>query len=83
MELVVGAEVTADGWQGSARTSIRSVELGAVGGIYFRRVRGSHVTDHDGTHRVRQGGPQRLWDRIEDLHRTWIGLGEPARERFG
>jgi methyltransferase of ATP-grasp peptide maturase system len=42
-----------------------------------------HTTDTEGSHRVRQGGPQRLWDRIEDLHQQWNDLGRPDRRRFG
>lgn len=42
-----------------------------------------HTTDADGTHRVRQGGPQRLCDLIEDLHQQWTALGRPERQRFG
>lgn len=42
-----------------------------------------HTTDTEGTHRVRQGGPQRLWDRIEHLHQQWNDLGAPKRQRFG
>ncbi len=42
-----------------------------------------HITDADGIHRVAQGGPQRLWDHIEDLHRQWTDLGRPQRQRFG
>jgi methyltransferase of ATP-grasp peptide maturase system len=42
-----------------------------------------HITTPEGTHRVRQGGPQRLWDRIEDLHSQWLGLDCPERHRFG
>lgn len=42
-----------------------------------------HTTDSDGTHRVRQGGPQRLWDLIEHLHQLWTALGRPERQRFG
>ena len=42
-----------------------------------------HTTDHDGTHRVRQGGPTRLWDAIETAHHQWERLGKPTRERFG
>ncbi|WP_170220789.1 ATP-grasp peptide maturase system methyltransferase [Amycolatopsis cihanbeyliensis] len=40
-------------------------------------------TTTDGTHSVRQGGPIRLWDAIEDAHREWERLGKPVRERFG
>lgn len=42
-----------------------------------------HTTDTGGTHRVRQGGPNRLWDRIEQLHQQWHDLGTPQRQRFG
>ncbi|MPZ83137.1 MAG: methyltransferase domain-containing protein [Actinophytocola sp.] len=40
-------------------------------------------TTTDGTHSVRQGGPVRLWDVIEDARGEWERLGEPVRERFG
>ena len=33
--------------------------------------------------RVRQGGPRRLWDLVEDLYERWLTLGSPGRERFG
>lgn len=42
-----------------------------------------HTTDPDGTHRLRQGGPQRLWDLVEHLHQQWTALGRPQRQRFG
>lgn len=42
-----------------------------------------HTTDEEGTSSVRQGGVQRLWDRIEDLYRRWVDLGQPERQRFG
>lgn len=42
-----------------------------------------HTTDSDGNHHVRQGGPQRLWDRLEHLHARWTQLGRPERDRFG
>jgi methyltransferase of ATP-grasp peptide maturase system len=42
-----------------------------------------HINATGSTYRVRQGGPQRLWDRIEDLHEEWNNLGRPARHRFG
>jgi methyltransferase of ATP-grasp peptide maturase system len=41
-----------------------------------------HTTD-SGEHLVRQGGPRRLWDEVELLHREWTELAEPARDRFG
>ena len=32
---------------------------------------------------VWQGGPQRLWDRVEDAHARWLELGQPERSDFG
>ncbi len=32
---------------------------------------------------VTQGGPRRLWDRVEELYDQWCQLGAPNRERFG
>jgi protein-L-isoaspartate O-methyltransferase len=32
---------------------------------------------------VTQGGPARLWDRLEDAYRDWTALGGPPREEFG
>ena len=32
---------------------------------------------------VRQSGPRRLWDQVEDLHREWSARGRPARHEFG
>lgn len=32
---------------------------------------------------VRQGGPRRLWDLVEDLYERWLTLGSPGRDRFG
>ncbi|MGH3521100.1 MAG: ATP-grasp peptide maturase system methyltransferase [Haloechinothrix sp.] len=40
-------------------------------------------SDGDNAHHVRQGGPSRLWDRIEAAHDEWRSLGEPTRDRFG
>lgn len=42
-----------------------------------------HTDDDDGGHRVSQGGPRRIWDRVEELHRQWTDLGCPQRSRFG
>jgi methyltransferase of ATP-grasp peptide maturase system len=42
-----------------------------------------HVTDENGKHIVRQGGPVRLWDGIETAHLEWQQLGQPVRSRFG
>ena len=42
-----------------------------------------HVTEANGKHAVRQGGPVRLWDGIETAYREWQELGQPARQRFG
>jgi protein-L-isoaspartate(D-aspartate) O-methyltransferase len=32
---------------------------------------------------VAQGGPTRLWDRLEELHALWRDLGSPQRSEFG
>lgn len=32
---------------------------------------------------VRQGGPRRLWDQVEALHRDWDDAGRPARDELG
>jgi methyltransferase of ATP-grasp peptide maturase system len=32
---------------------------------------------------VRQGGPRRLWDQLEALHREWSARGRPARDQIG
>lgn len=32
---------------------------------------------------VRQGGPRRLWDQLEALHREWSARGRPARHEIG
>jgi methyltransferase of ATP-grasp peptide maturase system len=32
---------------------------------------------------VTQGGPARLWDRLEDIHRDWTGAGRPRRDELG
>jgi hypothetical protein len=36
----------------------------------------------DGALTVRQSGPVRLWDAIEDAITTWRGVGEPGIDRF-
>lgn len=35
------------------------------------------------THPVRQYGPRRLWDEIEQAHLWWVQHGRPAHTRFG
>jgi len=42
-----------------------------------------HTTAADGTHTVGQGGPTRLWDRVETAYRQWQQIGQPTRDRFG
>ncbi|MFG1999563.1 protein-L-isoaspartate(D-aspartate) O-methyltransferase [Spirillospora sp. NPDC048911] len=34
-------------------------------------------------HTVRQYGPRRLWDEVENAYLQWVTWGAPARERFG
>ena len=43
----------------------------------------SWVRVHVDGHAVVQGGPRRLWDRIEDLYGLLDRLGRPPRARFG
>ncbi|MDV6014278.1 hypothetical protein [Haloechinothrix sp. LS1_15] len=42
-----------------------------------------HTTGADGSYSARQGGPSRLWSRIESAYDEWHRLGKPSRERFG
>jgi protein-L-isoaspartate O-methyltransferase len=35
------------------------------------------------THPVRQHGPRRLWDEVEQAHAWWVHHGRPAYTRFG
>ncbi|PRY00663.1 ATP-grasp peptide maturase system methyltransferase [Allonocardiopsis opalescens] len=43
----------------------------------------THVQPEDGGWRVRQSGPVRLWDQVEDAIRTWHDHGSPDISRFG
>jgi len=42
-----------------------------------------HITEPDGTHTIREGGPTRIWTRIEQARQLWDNLGQPPRERLG
>jgi hypothetical protein len=42
-----------------------------------------HTTRPDNTHLVREGGPTRIWSRVEQAHQLWTELDTPTRERFG
>lgn len=44
---------------------------------------GSWACFHETARTVRQQGPRRLWDEVEALHRRWVELGSPGRDRFG
>lgn len=37
----------------------------------------------NGLHSVIEGGPRRLWQFMEQAHRTWIELGQPGWDSFG
>jgi len=37
----------------------------------------------DGTHRVIQSGPRRIWDTVETTHRLFDDLGRPTPDAFG
>ncbi|GGP38918.1 ATP-grasp peptide maturase system methyltransferase [Saccharothrix coeruleofusca] len=39
--------------------------------------------DGNGEREVRQGGPVRLWDAVEETHRAWRGFGRPNWDRLG
>jgi protein-L-isoaspartate O-methyltransferase len=39
--------------------------------------------DSVGHHKLRQGGPQRLWDSVEAAYATWQRLGKPDIDQFG
>ncbi|WP_165975502.1 methyltransferase domain-containing protein [Actinomadura rubrisoli] len=43
----------------------------------------NQTTDADGALTVTQGGPARLWDQLEAVHREWITLSRPPREEYG
>lgn len=40
-------------------------------------------TAQHGQHTVTQGGPRRIWDRIEHIAALWSQLGRPSADRFG
>ncbi|MGH3839710.1 MAG: hypothetical protein ACRDSF_29000 [Pseudonocardiaceae bacterium] len=42
-----------------------------------------HTTTAGGTHAIRQGGPTRLWDQVENAYKQWHQTGRPTRDRFG
>ncbi|MGH3707530.1 MAG: methyltransferase domain-containing protein [Pseudonocardiaceae bacterium] len=41
------------------------------------------LTNDQGTHQVREGGPRPVWQIIEDAHAQWTTLGQPSWDRFG
>ena len=41
------------------------------------------LADHHGTHQVREAGPRRVWQIIEDAHTLWTRLGQPGWNRLG
>ncbi|RZS40886.1 protein-L-isoaspartate(D-aspartate) O-methyltransferase [Herbihabitans rhizosphaerae] len=41
------------------------------------------LRDHDGEHRVHEGGPRNLWTLIEQAHRDWTDHGQPDWDRLG
>ncbi|MGH3405718.1 MAG: methyltransferase domain-containing protein [Streptosporangiaceae bacterium] len=44
---------------------------------------GSWARQDAGEATVVQGGPERLWDHLEQIHHDWVALGSPARQEFG
>ncbi len=55
-------------------------ELATPDGSSWSIVR--HTTDNE-MYRIRQAGPRRLWNEVEQLHEQWTALGRPAYHRFG
>ncbi|MGQ0717248.1 MAG: methyltransferase domain-containing protein [Pseudonocardiales bacterium] len=41
------------------------------------------VIARHGQHAVTQGGPRRIWDRVEHVTKLWFQLGRPSADRFG
>lgn len=41
------------------------------------------VSARHGQHTVAQGGPRRIWDRVEHIAALWSQLGRPSADRFG
>jgi hypothetical protein len=44
---------------------------------------GSWAYQAGGDTTVHQGGPDLLWDRLENIHHDWVNLNQPRREGFG
>lgn len=70
------AETTAPGAQ--------RLDLGTQGQLLVDTAAGSRNLLQPGPHgwRVRQGGPERIWDPIEDHLLRWRHDGSPALNRF-
>jgi hypothetical protein len=41
------------------------------------------LTEDQGSHQVREGGPRRVWRIIEDAHASWTTFGQPNWDRLG
>lgn len=56
-------------------------------GVHLRALDGSrasiYATSTRGGFPVRQAGPRRLWDRVEEAHTFWRQAGCPSSDRFG
>jgi len=56
-------------------------------GVHLRSPDGSRAsaygTQIDDGFPVRQAGPRRLWDRVEDAYMFWQQAGRPSSDRFG
>ncbi|MGH3811953.1 MAG: methyltransferase domain-containing protein [Pseudonocardiaceae bacterium] len=56
-------------------------------GVHLRAPDGSrasaYATSTPGGFPVRQAGPRRLWDRVEEAHTFWRQAGCPSSDRFG
>ncbi|HZV49754.1 MAG TPA: methyltransferase domain-containing protein [Candidatus Dormibacteraeota bacterium] len=51
--------------------------------VDYRDLSWARVEESEAGPVVAQGGPQRLWDRLEEADALWTGSGRPGFERYG
>ncbi|MDT3395309.1 ATP-grasp peptide maturase system methyltransferase [Streptomyces sp. B1866] len=93
-ETAVGADVCHD-WTGNFVAQLGAPEIQWIGYSvdkgpyrdYFIDPKTSSyallLPGDDGTWRVRQGGPRRVWDGVEAAVETWRAAGSPGQTAFG
>ncbi|MDT3398138.1 ATP-grasp peptide maturase system methyltransferase [Streptomyces sp. B1866] len=93
-DTAVGADVCHD-WTGNFVVQLGapevqwlgySVEKGPYRDYFIDAETGSYallLPRGDGTWRVRQGGPRRVWDGVEAAVETWRAAGAPEQTAFG